>query len=251
MHNDSTFITCAIDAKEGRDVMVVDLPGAFLHALRQAGGTKKQLLMVLRGPLAETMVLLDPTLYRPFITHDKNGVAVLYVEMDKALYGLLESALDFYLKLSGELKEKGYKINPYDPCVANKTVKGAQHTVIWHVDDLKCSHVDPFVNTLFAKWLSSIYGPKIRVNRGKRHDYLGVDFDWSEPGKCKVSMIKYMAQIIADFPEKIDKTATTGGGDNLYKIRDPDDPNLPQDFYLPEQLAQAFHHTLAQLLFAS
>ena len=99
--------------------MVVDLPGAFLHALRRARATKKQLLMVLRGPLAETMVLLDPTLYRPFITYDKNGVAVLYVEMDKALYGLLESALDFYLKLSGELKEKGYKIDPYDPCVAN------------------------------------------------------------------------------------------------------------------------------------
>ena len=56
VHNDSTFITCAIDAKEDRDVMVVDLPGAFLHALRRAGATKKQLLMVLRGPLAETMV---------------------------------------------------------------------------------------------------------------------------------------------------------------------------------------------------
>ena len=130
-------------------------------------------------------------------------------------------------------------------------MKGAQHTVIWHVDDLKCSHVDPFVNTLFAKWLSSIYGPKIREKRGKIHDYLGVDFDWSEPGKCKVSMIKYLANVIEEFPEKIDKTATTGGGDNLYKIRDPDDPKLPHDFYLPEKQAQAFHHTLAQLLFVS
>ena len=76
VHKDSTFITCAIDAKENRDVMVVDLPGAFPHALRRAGATKKQLLMVLRGPLTETMALLNPTLYRPFITHDKNGVAV-------------------------------------------------------------------------------------------------------------------------------------------------------------------------------
>ena len=92
VHNDSTFITSAIDAKENLDVMVVDLPGAFLHALRRAGATKKQLLMVLRGLLVETMVLMDPTLYRPFITYDRTGIAVLYVEMDKALYRLLESA---------------------------------------------------------------------------------------------------------------------------------------------------------------
>ena len=64
-------------------------------------------------------------------------------------------------------------------------------------------------------------------------------------------MIKYLANVIEEFPEKIDKTAATGGGDNLYKIRDPDDPNLPHDFYLPEKQAQAFHHTLAQLLFVS
>ena len=64
-----------------------------------------------------------------------------------------------------------------------------------------------------------------------------MDFDWSEPGKCKVSMIKYMARIIEDLPEKIDKTSTTGGRDNLFKIKDPDDPNLPQDFYLPKQQA--------------
>ena len=64
-------------------------------------------------------------------------------------------------------------------------------------------------------------------------------------------MIKYLVKIIKDFPEKIVKTATTGGGANLYKIRDPDDPNLPHDFYLPEEQAVAFHHTLAQLLFAS
>ena len=66
VHNDSTFITSAIDAKEGRDVMIVDLPGAFLHTLRQAGVNKKQLHMVLKGPLVEAMVLLDPILYRPF-----------------------------------------------------------------------------------------------------------------------------------------------------------------------------------------
>ena len=32
-------------------------------------------------------------------------------------------------------------INPYDHCVANKIVNGNQCTIIWHVDDLKISHI--------------------------------------------------------------------------------------------------------------
>ena len=93
--------------------------------------------MLLRGPLAETIVLIDHERYRPHVTYDKKGVPILYVKMNKALYGLLRLVLDFYLKLRGNLEGKGYKINPYDPCVANKIIDGSQHTVIWHVDDLK------------------------------------------------------------------------------------------------------------------
>ena len=96
-----------------------------MHAL-----TKDEVIMLLRGPLAETMVLINPEKYRPYMTHDKKRVPILYVNMNKALYGLLKSALDFYLKLRGELEEKDYVINPYDPCVANKTIDGSQHTVI-------------------------------------------------------------------------------------------------------------------------
>ena len=109
------------------------------------------------------MILIDPERYRPYVTHDKKGVPILYVKMNKALYGLLKSALDFYLKLRGELEEQEYVINPYDPCVANKMIEGSQHTVIWHVDDLKCSHKKSFVNALFATWLGTIYGKKLTI----------------------------------------------------------------------------------------
>ena len=62
--------------------------------------------------------------------------------MSKALYGMLESALKFYERLRKDLEEAGFKVNPYDPCVANKIVNGTQMTVTWHVDDLKVSHAD-------------------------------------------------------------------------------------------------------------
>ena len=44
-------------------------------------------LMKLRGPLVEALVMIDPALYRDFVTTDKNGEPMLYVRMNKALYG--------------------------------------------------------------------------------------------------------------------------------------------------------------------
>ena len=62
---------------------------------------------------------------------------------------MLQAALLWYQKFKTDLEAEGYVFNPYDACVANKMVKGKQHTVVFHVDDLKCSHVDPQVNDNF------------------------------------------------------------------------------------------------------
>jgi hypothetical protein len=63
-------------------------------------------------------------------------MAILYVKMQKTMYGLLRSALLIYRKLVVDLENSGFKLNPYDPCVANKTLNGTQMTVCWHADDL-------------------------------------------------------------------------------------------------------------------
>ena len=115
------MITSAIDVYERRDVMTIDCPGAFLRAC-----ASDPVLMRLRGPRVEALVLIDPGLYRKHVTTDKGGEPILYVRMNKALYGLLKSALDFYNKLRGDLEENGFAVNPYDPCVANKIVNGKQ-----------------------------------------------------------------------------------------------------------------------------
>ena len=46
----------------------------------------------------------------------------------------------------------GVKINPYDPCVANRFINGKQQTLTWHVDDLESSHVESKVNDEIFKW---------------------------------------------------------------------------------------------------
>jgi hypothetical protein len=101
------FITTVIEAHEGRNVACFDIPGAFLHA-----DIDKDITMVLKGRLAELMVQVAPNLYRKYITVDRKGTAILYVKMQKALYGLLRSALLFYNKLVADLESDGFVLNP-------------------------------------------------------------------------------------------------------------------------------------------
>ena len=89
------------------------------------------------------MVQVAPNLYRKYISVDRKGTTILYLKMQKTIYGLLRSALLFYKKLVANLESIGFKLNPYDPCVANKEVNGTQMMVCWHVDDLKVSHTTP------------------------------------------------------------------------------------------------------------
>jgi hypothetical protein len=55
---------------------------------------------------------------------------------------MLKSSLLYYKKFRKYIESVGFKVNPKDPCVANRTVNGKQHTATWHIDDSKSSHVD-------------------------------------------------------------------------------------------------------------
>ena len=101
--------------------------------------------------------------------------AMLYVQLEKAVYRMMKSALLFYQKPVADLTSLGYVINPYDPCVANKMINSKQMPICWHVDDLIIGHVESCVVTNFLTWLASRYdtaNKKLNVTRGPRHDYL-------------------------------------------------------------------------------
>jgi hypothetical protein len=151
---ESILLTAVIEAKEGRDVMTVDIPNAFVQTtVPQTDNEGDRITMKIAGPLVEMLVDLDPEIYKNFVSFEGN-TPILYVHVKKALYGMLQSALLFYKKLIKDLAFIGFETNPYDPCVANRTVNGKQHTVTWHVDDLKSSHIDPKVNDDFHTWLA-------------------------------------------------------------------------------------------------
>ena len=64
------------------------------------------------------------------------------------------------------------------------------------------------------------------VHRGKRHNYLGIDLDYSSPGKVKISMIKYLHKIIQGFPEVIKGGAATPAADHLFQVREDGEAKL-------------------------
>ena len=108
----------------------------------------------------------------------------MFAKTNKAIYGTLKAALLFWESLKSQQEEWGFKQNPYDPCTMNKMVNGKQATIVWHVDDLKISHVDKDVvkdilaklNTEFRKTSS------LATTRGLVHEYLGMTLDYSLEG---------------------------------------------------------------------
>ena len=79
-------------------------------------------------------------------------------------------------------------------CVANCQRKGSQHTVLFHVEDLKSSHKDSRVNNEFERRLQKHYGQHRRVvrQRGKIYVHLGMEIEYNEKGKIKFGMINYV-----------------------------------------------------------
>ena len=59
----------------------------------------------------------------------------------------------YYKKFVKSLVKKGFKLNPYNRCVANKVVNGNQMTICFHVDNCKISHKSIKVVDHVIVWL--------------------------------------------------------------------------------------------------
>ena len=72
----------------------------------------------------------------------RNGEAMLYTRIIKALYGCLKYGLLFWRNITEFLTQLVWSIHLYDTCISNKIINSHQCTIIWHTDDLKISHID-------------------------------------------------------------------------------------------------------------
>ena len=124
-----------VAAIEGRDVDMADVAGAFLKVDMDVF-----VLMKLEGGTVDIMCELDPIL-EDFISMEK-GKRDLYMQLIKAMYGCVQSALLWYKLFSTALVGMGFELNPYDLCVANAIIDEKQCTIGWYVDDNIITHSD-------------------------------------------------------------------------------------------------------------
>ena len=173
------------------------------------------------------IVATAPEIYKKYVTVNRKGELVLYVEAINALYGIMKAALLFYITFVKNLKSVGFQLNPYDPCVANKIVDGAQLTVFWHINDLKVSHKHGGVVTRMTAWLKKTYerlfkygSGAMKLNRRMIHEYLEITLDYFNRGEVKIAMYNDIRDIITEFKQYdlSNKNACIPDANQLFKV---------------------------------
>ena len=163
---------------------------------------------------------IDPEYYKYFIYTDKSGRKCMYEEAKKDIYGTLEASLLFWGKNSKSLEEMGHQRNKYDWCVMNKIIDNKQCTIIWHIDDLKTSHIYPAIVSSVLADIDAEYGKiaKMTTTRGKVHKYLEMTNDYSSPGKVIFLMTDYIGKMLDNISEDMKGESDTPAVHHLFGI---------------------------------
>ena len=236
---EAMMLCCAIDAKENRCVVITEIPGAFLHT-----DMEDYVHMLLEGTIAKLIIKLEPSLYRKYVWYDRNRKTNALSTVKNVLYGMLQAALLFWKLLSNTLQDWGFKINKYNQSVASNIIQGKQCMIMWHVYDLKISHVDKDVIEEIVEKLTTKFGQDtpLTTNRGKVLDYLGIRIYYRKKGKVTFSMEDYIKKILEEAPCDMEGTAKRVSACHLFNTND-------REKKLSEEKTQLFHHIVAKLLY--
>jgi hypothetical protein len=152
---EAVLLTSIIDAHEGRDVAVIDILNAFIQT--QVDDAKDYVIIRITGVIVDWLVKVAPKVYASYVVTNSKGINSLLVECYNAIYGTMVAGLLYYRKFSSSLKNRGFTVNLYDPCVWNRDIVGKQMTICFHVDDCKILHLDPKVVDYTIAWLRDEY----------------------------------------------------------------------------------------------
>ena len=108
----------------------------------------------------------------------------------------------------------------------------------WHVYDLMISHLSQDETMKVVQGIKDLYGENLGETVETVHDYLGMMFDYSFTREVRINMWDHLGRVIKEFPEE------TPASDHLFKLHE-------DRRKLTEELADAFHHMVYQLLFAA
>ena len=171
----------------------IDVVGAYLHTPRPPEVSYKH--MWLSKQIADVFIKLRPE-WEKFRRADGR----MLVELDKLIYGYKEAAFYWYKYFTEILTRHGYTKSTWDPCVLFKHSAEGSILVGIVVDDCQVAAssaalIDEFV----AMCNSELRG--ITVERGTTLSFLGMNYDLSVPGECRVTQCKYAQDLHQMVPE--------------------------------------------------
>jgi len=229
----SIFALSAIAAAEGLDVFTMDIGGAYLNA-----DMGDHLVYMKLDPIVSTMMTeIDPT-FSQFIREDGTSI----VRLKKALYGSIQAGLLWYKEISSFLYSQGFQSESKNPCLFAKHEEDGKQLISLFVDDLKLVTNQPDRARELYNALVSQYG-EVKLHEGQVHDYLGMQFDYSTPGQCTISMRGYIEKLLEDWTDYLHGAEVhTPAANTLFEVR-PDTPPLS------EADREFFHSTTAMILY--
>jgi hypothetical protein len=127
-------------------------------------------------------------------------------------------------------------------------------TICFHVDDCKLNHANPKVMDNMIAWLKQEYegifedrNGKMVASRGKKHQYLGMNLDYTTTGQVKITMIDYVEEVLTAFSKadpKANGTKTSAVPEDLFKINQ-------DSLKLDSSLAATFYTLVAKILYCT
>jgi hypothetical protein len=226
----SVMMCLKIAATRGWKFMKVAVGGAFLCA--DIDNTEEVFLLLDRDIASLVKKWL------PELKVNLRSDGKLVVQVAKAMYGLIQSALLWYKELTGFLEGKGFKKVSADGCVLHKVTGDGSHILlIVYVDDIlilsgKLEWCEWVKNAIQKRY------EKITVEMGPKINYLGMILEQAEKG-FTISMRAYILDVLSEYGKDVKKCISPAKGDLFESLRNDEE----------EKDRGKFHTMVAKLLY--
>ena len=111
---------------------MVNIPNAFIQTRME--DEKDMAFIKIWGVLVDILVDIAPEICKPYAHKDKKGIKQLLVQCQNAICSTMVARMLCCQKFTQSLERMGFKMNPCNPCVANKMIDGEQMMMCFHVD---------------------------------------------------------------------------------------------------------------------
>ena len=186
----TVFLLSALAIHENMKVITADVEAAYLNAK-----IRKTIILKIDPIISAILCKLDPT-YFNYLNKDQS----LFVELQRALYGCLESARLWYEHLAATLQTiPNMMQSKLDPCLFYMHEGKEKIYIAIYVDDIKMiSSSTQLTNTVKEK-LKSVY--TVKFQEGTTHEYLGMKFEYQND-KVLITSPNYINNLLTDYKDK-------------------------------------------------